>query len=413
MLAKDVAFLAVVAVLSSPVTAGSRAWEAPIQHEVQLDRRRFAPMPVDEAGYAIRASTSNATDVPESHRKRWLAIKPGAGSNPTYLWPDKTLTYCFDSESSRDKIQEGFNVAIKLWEAAGLSGQVYKYVQLSDIGSACTNNPNRDKILVISHNTDGIHSTSPGRRPLDANYPEFKGPTMRLSQNVDVGQLNQNANWAHEIGHAWGLFHEHQNPRFWGVPYGTSTSDIFAGEVFGARFDCSALKDYDKVMAAIDAKHGSSGQAAQIKVDVCTKHGAAEEWDFSASDWLPITTNILFTSGIPEHNAGYGSVDWASIMMYPSGAGGKGTARARTGPGDTNYDQRQPVLLRNDGTPIGTNAVPSALDVLGIRHLYEGNLANQKGEPYVLPNDKKHRTFGKFMKDIISTKGKSCEAPKK
>ncbi|KXJ88346.1 hypothetical protein Micbo1qcDRAFT_214179 [Microdochium bolleyi] len=412
MLVNEVLVIAIAA-LAGPAMAGSRAWEGPIRHEVHLDRRRFEPMPVDAAGYAIRPMTSNGTEVPASHRKRYLGIRPGQGRNPTYLWPDKTITFCYDSTNSRDKIQEGLNTAITMWVAAGLSAQVYKYIQLPDIGSACTNNKNRDKILVVSHNDDGVHATSPGRRPLDARHPEFKGPSMKLSQREDVGQLNRVANWAHELGHAWGLFHEHQNPYFWGFPYGVHSDNILAGNVFGDRFDCAALKDHARVMAAIDAKHGSDGKAAQIKIDVCTNHGAAEEWGFSAHDWLPIKADITYTQGIPAVDADYDDVDWDSIMMYPSGAGGIGTARPPSGPSESpsDYDQRRPVLLRNDGGSIHTNAIPSVGDVAGIRNLYEGNFANEKGEPYILPNDGKSAWQPKFIKDFIGTKGKACTLP--
>lgn len=38
---------------------------------------------------------------------------------------------------------------------------------------------------------------------------------MNLSDRTDVGMLDVVANDAHELGHAWGLLHEHQNPAFW------------------------------------------------------------------------------------------------------------------------------------------------------------------------------------------------------
>ncbi|KZL80227.1 hypothetical protein CI238_06531 [Colletotrichum incanum] len=407
----------VLAALTWPVLGGSRAWEAPLSHQVQLDRHRFDAIPVDEAGYAVPRIAENGTTG--SNVKRWVSMRPGVGDKPSYLWPDKTINYCFDTTDSRDKLDEKLNSAFNMWAASfedgsgGLNRLLYKYSMVAEPGTACTENSQRAKILVVSHNDLGVHSTTIGQRPLDAERPEYKGPTMKLSTRDDVGQLNILANFAHEVGHAWGLIHEHQNPLFWRYPYGTSSDDIFEGTVFGDHWECSALRDYYTVRGKITQKHGTGEEAEQIMRDVCLLQSAADEWGFSAADWLPVKANFKYSSSVPNAGADYTHVDWDSIMLYPSGAGGRGTARPPTNPSENPdaYDQRTPVLLRNDGVKIHTNAIPSKGDVEGIKALYENSMPGEQGKTYVLPNDKKSSRFGSFIKDFSLKKKKNCPNP--
>ncbi|KAL2125752.1 hypothetical protein VTI74DRAFT_2869 [Chaetomium olivicolor] len=189
-----------------------------------------------------------------------------------------------------------------------------------------------------------------------------------------------------------------------------------AGNVFGTYFDCSALRDYHLVMQRIEDAFREDvdglAKATQVKRDVCVKHSAASFWKFSAADWLPIPANYRKPQGIPYFGADEGSVDWDSVMLYPSGAGGIGSARAPTGPEENPdaYDQRLPVLRKNNGEKIRTNAVPSTNDVAGIRALYESASAREnEGGRFVLPNDKKHSLFSDFMKDFAFRKNKDCK----
>jgi hypothetical protein len=208
--------------------------------------------------------------------------------------------------------------------------------------------------------------------------------------------------------------HEHQNPKFWSSPYYYEATPEFAGTVFGTYFDCTALKDYHLVMQRIEDAYREEVDglrlATQTKRDVCVKQSAASDWAFSAAEWLPVPANYI-DGGISPINAGEDDVDWDSIMLYPSGAGGIGSARAPTGPDENPdaYDQRTPVLRRNNGQKIRPNAVPSARDVAGIRKLYESAQAREhEGGAFVLPNDKKHSLFPDFIKDLVSRKGKDC-----
>jgi hypothetical protein len=187
----------VIASLGTPALCGSRAWESGLTLR-PLDKPSLDPIPVDVAGYAIRANASDGGGL----RKRYFAVAPGQGTKPSRLWPDKTISYCYDSEASRAAIEEPLKAAIQVWHAAGLHRDVYKWVKVADPGTACTNNAQRGKILVISHNNEGRLSTTLALPFLDGRDRDVSGPTMQLSAVDTVGQLNIVANFAHEIGHA-------------------------------------------------------------------------------------------------------------------------------------------------------------------------------------------------------------------
>jgi hypothetical protein len=147
---------------------------------------------------------------------------------------------------------------------------------------------------------------------------------------------------------------------------------------------------------------------------VCENLGAANDWNFSANNWLPISGVYRHDPGVQYLGASYDQVDWDSIMLYPSGAGGIGDANPPASPGadPESYDRRHPVLLRNDGARIRANAVPSKGDVAGIKQLYESeSYEKNAGQGLVLPNNKKSSRFTDFIKDFVAKKGKSCVFP--
>lgn len=183
---------------------GSRAWEARLNHEVTLQEPQ--DVPINAAGFAIvkNDTVENNSQLQKRLAKRYVAVTPGVGMQPSRLWPDKTISFCFDTKESRDAIWDALELAIDSWVSRGLSREVYKYREVVEPGRGCTGHKERSSILVISHNTDGILGTSVAMPALTPSKPKYKGPTMKLSNDNSVCQLNVVSNFAHELGHAWG-----------------------------------------------------------------------------------------------------------------------------------------------------------------------------------------------------------------
>lgn len=272
--------------------------------------------------------------------KRGLTFEP----RPTgaRVWPDATIKYCFENDVAKQRLLYDLEAARDLWYASGLPEEKFKLVEVSQ--AECQSN--RANVLLISYNSQGTLATTPGLQPLDATNPNSRGPTMRLSDSTSVGMLEVIPNYAHEMGHAWGLLHEHQNPYFWTQPYVGNFAQIFD-------FNCQNLKDYAEVF-------GRNTDPTDQR-ELCTDREFASNRKFSASEYLPYRANVI---GPRPFMATDADVDWESIMLYPSGAGALGTAS----PGN---DQRLPILVRHsDGSPIGINLKPSLKDVEALKTLY-------------------------------------------
>jgi len=202
------------------------------------------------------------------------------------------------------------------------------------------------------------------------------GPYTYLSDFQGIGQDDVNANVAHELGHVWGLGHEHQNPNWWKI----SSQDLMSGwSIFSSGnseehfqtsgFNCHNLKDYNnahaKLQAKIDAETDTKKKAdLQLEFDrLCISPVVAGKYGFSASEWLPLanTMNMVLDSNF----------DTDSLMMYPSGAGGTGLSNARA-----------TVMTFADGSAIPNRLAPSGQDVDRLISLYGTPASSQTGEPY-------------------------------
>lgn len=221
-------------------------------------------------------------------------------------------------------------------------------------------------------------ATSPGKIPAGLGVA---GPTMTLTDDETMGMLDKVANYAHELGHAWGLHHEHQNPFFWERAYGSQDGSIFGSN----NFNCQNLKDYAAVQAKIQAKIdddpsglGSVLYGGDFKL-VCTSRAKAKSYQFSAWDYLPIPLSEVL---VPSSSTT--EVDWDSLMLYPSGAGASGTAQAG-GP-----DNRLQILTQPNGDPIAIHLNPSAGDVAGLQQLYAQEAVTDDGPLLDDPKNKKN-----------------------
>lgn len=291
------------------------------------------------------ASTANATHH-LVHRS--LAIKKGRSYEP---WPDKTIRYCFADAEAKGKLYEPIKGAMDIWHTAGLPSN-FKMEEVSD--TDCRKN--RDNVLLVSYDLPRAKggkskmTTSPGKT--------FK-PSMMLTDDETIGMLSFASNVVHELGHAWGLFHEQQNPNFWPESYGGTGGTTFSL----INWVCENLMDYEdalaKIQKTIDEDPSGLGDVVYggDKKKICTNRDVARRWGFSAVEYLPLLkTTEDFTPGTTDDD----DVDWDSIMLYPSGAGGKADGSGK----------RKPVLKKPNGDDIDINTEPSQRDVKALITLY-------------------------------------------
>lgn len=330
---------------------------------------RFSSSDISSQPFGTIAANGTNRD-PFSHGggrapgKRWVTIEAKT-DKVSNLWPDKTIKFCFKDTQTRDRF---YNLIIKgmdLWYQAGLDSS-FKMTEVSR--NDCTDK--RSEVLVVSQ---GEHlTTSVGRSTV---------ASMMLSDSDQTGMLNVLSNVAHEIGHAWGLYHEHQNPNFWDAPYVPNRS----GNLFGANnFYCENLKDYDtameKIQEAIKKHPENELNILRHRKQICTNRIIAGLYGFSSTEYLPLMDAAKAEYGTTDPS----QIDWDSIMLYPSGAGGT----------DLGNGERKNILTRPNGDEIGLNLVPSPRDVAGLTQLYGSD--DKKDE--TLLNDSKSRWNSRFEK---------------
>ncbi|KAK0613260.1 hypothetical protein B0T14DRAFT_437665 [Immersiella caudata] len=396
-------FSLAIGLLSTWVQAGSPIWESHIKpqppHPIEQQ------IVVDASGFAVADEPANVHIA-----KRYISLLPRVEGNK--IWPKRTISYCFETQEAEDNLLDLLVEATRLWRGSettgtGLHEDVYKYIKVAPAGSACVGHRDRANILVIKYNPDGKLVTTLGIPPLNANDQEYVGPVAILSDNEGVGMLNAVANIAHELGHAWGLVHEHQNKYFWADEPGGQ--GVFHGKakredaVFDSTtFTCQNLQDWQAVRDTL-----TTGATGDLEMEMaCSIQGSAATKRFSAQDWLPLVgggTALKLENADPAH--GYRDLDWKSLMLYPSRAGGKGKA-SPPGPGQplNINDGRAPVLLRRDGQEMNINLFPSPRDILGIRQMYD-DPTFPTGQP-VLINEPRSSKFQRFRG--IFNKKKGC-----
>ncbi|KAJ5195429.1 uncharacterized protein N7498_008867 [Penicillium cinerascens] len=200
---------------------------------------------------------------------------------------------------------------------------------------AYCNIANRLDYLLIKYNSNGDLVTTPGYSAIG----RF-GSTTNLDPSDSIGCGNAVANIAHELGHAWGLLHEHQRTGLWTSEYGgNGATNMFT-------FLCENMADYEE----IEAQRQAEGKSMNLP---CRYENIALAAGFSAYNLLPDRSG---------HDMGPASeVDWDSIMIYGSIAGSK-----------TVNGQRLNTLVKaSDGSTFGYNQVPSEGDIQAMYWLYD------------------------------------------
>jgi hypothetical protein len=254
--------------------------------------------------------------------RRYFVINTDPGEGDRIPWPNRQIRYCFDSDQSRTALNDLIIAAHDAWLRKGL-GSEFTIVEVGH--DECTGDHRFDTLLVDWSGDNGPMATFEGLPGTDSILRTSQDPNVRprmtLTTSTSMGMLDQVANFAHELGHAWGLYHEHQNPAFWGRgTYPNMISNALGGTVFGpsngGNWRCENLKDYrDRVAGGglVVQNPRNRNQGNRIGVDtMCRDWDFAHKAQFSARDYLPMPQKmgIATSNGKDESD-----VDWESIMI--------------------------------------------------------------------------------------------------
>jgi hypothetical protein len=152
---------------------------------------------------------------PDRLQSRYFHIDPKTvgTANDRVPWPNKQIRYCYADAASEAKLKANLKAAHQMWVTKGL-GKDFTFVKAGE--AACKDDRNNVLMIQYTGPTGGM-ATFVGFPSPDASLRNIHGvgPTMYLTDKA-IGMLDVVSNYAHELGHAWGLYHEHQNPAFWG-----------------------------------------------------------------------------------------------------------------------------------------------------------------------------------------------------
>ncbi|CAJ2503082.1 Uu.00g104760.m01.CDS01 [Anthostomella pinea] len=282
---------------------------------------------------SVLASLFFAPEADASHlSSRAFSIKADGSSTAGEPWPDGKVTWCLNgryNDNTRKKVLQIANDAWQLWEDALDGKSSLEFKPADDDNPLCGEVSDADTEAGMLH----IRLLKGKNAFSSVGHTDEEGSKeMKFSLAEDYGGMDPVVNFAHELGHVFGLVHEHQRPSAWGSDGGASL----------LKLNCENLADYD-----IAAAQG-------LNMDVlCRDHWAASQKGFSALDFLPLAE--ADEDGIVEA----GAFDWDSIMLYNSHAGAKQVGGTF-----------QPTLVKKDGSEIGINKKPSKGDAAAVIKLY-------------------------------------------
>ncbi|KAK0630524.1 hypothetical protein B0T17DRAFT_528614 [Bombardia bombarda] len=247
------------------------------------------------------------------------------------LWEGNTAIYCFAGSVSNDDrtiLRRDLTAAWELWTTAGIDARIINFREATV--EECEGPRNTYIQIVV-----------PKKDSLSSSLGNTGTSRMTLSTNPDMAMGDRVGNYAHEIGHVFGLMHEHQRPEMWSTAYGgTADHNSFI-------WNCANLADYAEVLGNADE---------ETKTRRCqTRDGAAgglmDSKSLSATNWLPVPASNVVVAG---------DFDMTSIMIYATEAGGYALGGGL----------RAPVYTLANGDLLHYNHAPSAGDIAAINDLY-------------------------------------------
>ncbi|KAG7286883.1 hypothetical protein NEMBOFW57_009201 [Staphylotrichum longicolle] len=361
--------LVAIILAATGVEAGSRLWQPRITHAKAAVAAGIAVR--DLSGVTnIYFNGTNFSSTQHGHQKRYFGLNtPSGSSDYPRLWPNGNIDACFDTAththngvngvSTRDILYDNLIAARELWRQAGLDdkGGSFQFNILADNDPGCARALRSTHLLIIyaGENVRKMSSTvgviQPLGEPGGTGPSLYLGPSMTLTDILDIGMMNVVANYAHEMGHVWGLHHEHQNPKWWTTPFSDTERDkIYFSE---ANFHCENLADFADHMVGYSPTGPEAWRYTNERNSLCRKHAYAERSKFAGGiNYLPMDSEGMIDGDKSEP-------DWDSIMLYPSNAGGR-----------TVGGVKQNVITKPNGDLIQPNSKPSQQDVKGLKKMY-------------------------------------------
>lgn len=113
---------------ASTALAGHGLWEPKIT--VQPHTSGIAPLVAAGSGQSLFDSiTTNDTQNINKRdlHKRWLGFKAGSGNADDKLWPGRKLRYCWESQDTKDILNDDLIEAAARWTNSGLSDSGFTY----------------------------------------------------------------------------------------------------------------------------------------------------------------------------------------------------------------------------------------------------------------------------------------------